>query len=59
MGFISPPFGLNLFGLVGTIDVPLVVIFRGVITFLISDVFNLALLVGFPAISLLLPNLMI
>jgi len=59
MGFISPPFGLNLFGLVGTIDVPLVVIFRGVIPFLISDVFNLALLVGFPAISLLLPNLMI
>ena len=58
MGFISPPFGLNLFGLVGVIDVPLGVMYRGVIPFLIADFVHLALLVAVPAISLFIPNLM-
>ena len=59
MGFISPPFGINLFGLVGVIDVPLGKMFRGIIPFLVADCCHLALLVGIPAVSLFLPNLMI
>lgn len=58
MGFISPPFGLNLFGLVGVIDVPLGKIYRGVIPFLIADVVHLALLVSIPAMTMFIPNLM-
>jgi C4-dicarboxylate transporter DctM subunit len=58
MGFISPPFGLNLFGLVGVINVPLTTIYRGVIPFLIADVLHLILLVTIPAIALLIPNMM-
>jgi C4-dicarboxylate transporter DctM subunit len=37
MGEISPPFGINLFGLKGVIDAPLGTIYRGVIPFLIAD----------------------
>jgi C4-dicarboxylate transporter DctM subunit len=58
MGFISPPFGINLFGLTGVIKVPLTTIFRGVIPFLVADCFNVALLVGIPSIALFLPSLM-
>jgi TRAP-type C4-dicarboxylate transport system permease large subunit len=58
MGFISPPFGLNLFGLVGVIDVPLSKMYRGVIPFLVADMVHLALLIAIPAISLFIPNLM-
>jgi C4-dicarboxylate transporter DctM subunit len=58
MGFISPPFGLNLFGLVGVINVPLGVMYKGVIPFLIADCLHLAFLVVFPIISVFIPNLM-
>jgi C4-dicarboxylate transporter DctM subunit len=58
IGEISPPFGINLFGLKGVIDAPLGAIYRGVIPFIISDFFNLALLVAFPAISTFLPERM-
>ena len=59
MGFISPPFGLNLFGLVGVINVPLSTMYRGVIPFLIADCFHLILLVAIPGIALLIPNMMV
>jgi C4-dicarboxylate transporter DctM subunit len=58
IGEISPPFGINLFGLKGVIDAPLGQIYRGVIPFIISDFFNLALLVAFPVISTFLPERM-
>jgi C4-dicarboxylate transporter DctM subunit len=58
IGEISPPFGINLFGLKGVIDAPLGAIYRGVIPFIISDFFNLALLVAFPVISTFLPERM-
>lgn len=58
MGFITPPFGLNIFVLVGTIDVPLSTMFRGIMPFVIADVFHLALLVAVPSISLFIPSLM-
>jgi tripartite ATP-independent transporter DctM subunit len=58
IGQISPPAGINLFGLKGVIDAPMGDIFKGVIPFLISDVFNIILLCAFPAIVTFLPDLM-
>ncbi len=58
IGNISPPFGINLFGLKGVIDAPMEAIFRGVIPFLIADVFNLAMLAAFPVISTIIPDTM-
>jgi C4-dicarboxylate transporter DctM subunit len=55
IGMITPPFGINLFGIVGVIDAPLSKIYRGVIPFIISDLFNLVLLSAFPIISTYLP----
>jgi len=58
IGQISPPAGINLFGLKGVIDAPMGEIFKGVIPFLISDMFNLLLLCIFPVIVTFLPDLM-
>ncbi len=58
IGNISPPYGINLFGLKGVIDAPMGAIFRGVIPFLIGDLFNLAMLTAFPIISTILPDTM-
>jgi len=58
MGFISPPYGINLFVLVGVTGIPLGVMYRGVIPFLIADIVHLILLVIVPAFSLFLPNMM-
>jgi tripartite ATP-independent transporter DctM subunit len=58
IGQISPPSGINLFGLKGVIDAPMGEIFKGVIPFLISDVLNLVLLCVFPIIATFLPNMM-
>jgi C4-dicarboxylate transporter DctM subunit len=58
IGQISPPAGINLFGLKGVIDAPMSDIFRGVIPFLISDVINIIILCIFPIISTFLPYAM-
>jgi len=59
IGMITPPVGLNVFVLRGVAkDVPMYTIFRGVIPFLIADIFNVALLIAIPQLSLLLPSLM-
>lgn len=57
IGLITPPVGLNVFiinSVVGP-DAPVHKIFRGVINFLAIDLIVFALIVLFPAISLLLP----
>jgi C4-dicarboxylate transporter DctM subunit len=59
IGLISPPFGMNLFGLSGAINAPMSTIFRGVVSFLIADCFNLALLIAVPSISTFLPTIML
>lgn len=59
MALITPPVGLNVFiikGIVGD-KVPIGVIFRGVMWFLVSDLVVLAIMVAFPDLVLLLPNL--
>ena len=59
ISLITPPIGMNVFVLRTLLpDVPTSTIFRGVTPFIVSDVFRLALLVGVPAISLLLPRFM-
>lgn len=59
VGFIHPPLGLNVYVIqaIGK-DIPLGAIFRGIVPFLIADFFHLALLIGFPMITLWLPSIM-
>jgi C4-dicarboxylate transporter DctM subunit len=59
VGLITPPFGINLFGLAGTVNVPIRIMYRGVVPFLIADGFHIALLIAVPALSTFLPNLMV
>jgi TRAP-type C4-dicarboxylate transport system permease large subunit len=57
IGMISPPVGMNIFVLRSVLpDVPTAAIWRGVMPFLVADVFRLAVLIAFPAITLWLPR---
>ena len=58
IGQISPPYGINLFGLLGVIDAPLTQIYRGVMPFLMTDVLNIIVLCAVPAIATFLPSRM-
>ena len=56
---ITPPVGMNVFVISGVAkDVPMGTIYRGIIPFLIADIFHLTLLVVFPQLALFLPSLM-
>jgi len=56
MGMITPPFGLNIFVLSSTINVPIPTLYRGVLPFVLADLCHIALLVAVPALSLWLPS---
>ncbi len=58
IGLITPPVGLNCFILKGVVGdaISLETIFKGILWFLLMDVFTLAILIYFPEISLWLPN---
>jgi tripartite ATP-independent transporter DctM subunit len=59
LGLITPPIGINLFVLKTIVpEVPLAVIIRGVIPFVVSDLGRIALLVAVPGLALWLPNLL-
>jgi C4-dicarboxylate transporter, DctM subunit len=60
LGGISPPFGLNIFAMRAVTKdlVSLEDAFRGVVPFVVAEVVTIALLIAFPAISTVLPNLM-
>ena len=59
MGLITPPYGLNVFIIAGVVkDVPIGTIFRGIVPFLIADIFHVALLIAVPQLSLFLPGVM-
>jgi C4-dicarboxylate transporter DctM subunit len=58
IGLITPPFGINLFGLAGIVDVPATTMYRGIVPFVISDFCHVGLLIAVPALSTLLPSLM-
>lgn len=57
IGFVHPPLGLNIYVIQGLAkDLSLGTIFRGIIPFLVSDFFHLALLIAVPALTLWLPS---
>ncbi|XOT95841.1 TRAP transporter large permease subunit, partial [Alcaligenes pakistanensis] len=57
ISFITPPVGMNVMVLKSLLpDVKMSTLYRGVIPFVIADVFRLAVLLAFPVISLLLPK---
>ena len=57
ISLITPPLGMNIFVLRATLpDVATHTIVRGVMPFVVADVFRLALLAAVPAIVLFLPN---
>ena len=58
MGLITPPVGMNVFILAGVTNTPLNKIFRGVMPFLVADVFHIMLLLAIPELSLFIPNMM-
>ena len=59
VGLITPPFGINLFGMAGTVDVPIGTMYRGVIPFLAADICHITLLIAVPSISTFLPHIML
>jgi tripartite ATP-independent transporter DctM subunit len=59
IGLITPPVGLNVYGIkVMVPDLPLEVLFRGAMWFLLSEAIIVGLLIAFPQITLWLPSLM-
>jgi len=58
IGLITPPFGINLFGLIGTVDTPVGTLYRGVIPFFIADILHVIMLIAFPALCTFLPSQM-
>ncbi|MGH6621765.1 MAG: TRAP transporter large permease [Alphaproteobacteria bacterium] len=59
MGGVIPPVGLNLFAVSGTTGVPLAKVMQGAIPFLITDGIVLILVLFFPILALIVPNMMI
>lgn len=59
IGLITPPVGLNVFAAksIAPPEIALETIFRGVGWFLVAEAVVMALLLGFPGLSLWLPNL--
>ena len=59
MGVITPPVGINVYVVSGIAkDIPLEVIFKGALPFLLAILTTVALLMAFPQIALFLPGLM-
>lgn len=58
VSLVTPPVGMNLYIVQGVTKIPLEIIARGIIPFLLMLFIGLAILVVFPSISLLLPNMM-
>ncbi|MGB7241610.1 MAG: TRAP transporter large permease [Sulfitobacter sp.] len=55
ISLISPPIGLNVFVLRSVLrDVPITIMFRGILPFWVADIIRLTALIAFPALSLML-----
>jgi tripartite ATP-independent transporter DctM subunit len=60
MGMITPPFGINLFVMKGTVpDVPFNEIIAGIWPFVVAQLVTLGFLIAFPDIALFLPDKML
>ncbi|TRD14585.1 TRAP transporter large permease [Palleronia caenipelagi] len=56
--YITPPVGMNAFVLKSIVtDVSLSTIFKGIFPFLLADVLRLVLVLTFPSVALIIPNL--
>jgi tripartite ATP-independent transporter DctM subunit len=59
VGVVTPPVGLNCYVVNGIRpDIPLQSVFRGVAPFLVGEVFIIGVIVAFPDLILLIPNMM-
>ena len=59
LSYITPPVGLNAFVLKSVVkDVKLGTIFKGLVPFLLVDVLRVVIILAFPGLVLLIPNLM-
>jgi tripartite ATP-independent transporter DctM subunit len=60
IGYISPPFGLNLFFMKAIVpkDISMGLIYRSVIPYVVIDLIVMAIFFAFPGVTLWLPNLM-
>jgi TRAP-type C4-dicarboxylate transport system permease large subunit len=59
MGLITPPVGMAVYAVTGMVkDVPMFTIFRGIWPHLYAMLVAMVILIAFPQISLVLPNLM-
>jgi C4-dicarboxylate transporter DctM subunit len=59
IGMNTPPLGVSLYVISGIApEIPISTIYKGVIPFLIADIFHVALLMAVPALVLILPGLM-
>ena len=59
IAMITPPVGMNVFVMKGIAkEVPMYTIFRGIVPFLIAEIANVGLLLLFPQITTILPNMM-
>ena len=58
IGQITPPIGINVFIISGVArDIPMYTIFRGILPFVASYILSVGILIMFPKIALILPNL--
>jgi TRAP-type C4-dicarboxylate transport system permease large subunit len=57
-GLITPPLGLNIFVISGVADVPMEIVFKGTMVFLLAIFLVVALVTFFPWIALFLPGIM-
>ena len=59
LGLITPPVGMNVFVINALAkDVPMSQTFRGVMPFFVAELFRVAIIVAFPALSLWLPKVL-
>ncbi len=59
LGLITPPVGMNVFVISALAeDTPMSETFKGVMPFFVAEIFRVAVLVAFPAITLWLPRLL-
>ena len=59
IGLITPPVGINVFIIKGVAkDVPMETIFKGILPFVVADIFHVGLLVAVPQLALFLPGLL-
>lgn len=59
VGLIAPPIGMNLFVMKAVVpDVPLATTIKGIFPFITADIVRVAVLALFPAITMIVPNLL-